>query len=63
MSEVMSDSDLPSNKPGDGVRVWGGCVWGGAVLDCQEGSTAKGPFKLNDTLNVFRYKREDKKMP
>lgn len=33
------------------------CV-GGAVLDGQEGSTAKGPFKLNDTLNVFRYRRE-----
>lgn len=40
-----------------------GRVCGGAVLDCQEGSTAKGPFKLNDTLNVFRYRREDMKMP
>lgn len=58
MSGEMSDSDLPSNKPEDGVRV--GEV---KVLDGQEGSTAKGPFKLNDTLNVFRYRREDMKMP
>lgn len=58
MSEVMSDSGLRSNKPGDGVRVW----WG-AVLDGQEGSTAKGPFRLNETLNVFHYRREDMKMP